>query len=66
MRGLQATTLNAAASLGRADRVETIEVGKCADLVFLDLPNAKHLCYEFGRNPVRSVVVGGRVVLERG
>jgi imidazolonepropionase len=58
---LVATTLNAAASLDRADELGSIEVGKRADLVVLDVPNHKHLCYEFGRNPVRAVVCGGRV-----
>ena len=62
---LVASTLNAAASLDRAHEIGTIEAGKRADLCLLDVPNYKHLCYEFGRNPVRAVVVGGRVALER-
>jgi imidazolonepropionase len=62
---LTAATLNAAASLGRADRLGSLEPGKQADLVVLDLPNHLHLVYEFGRNPVRAVVKAGRVVVER-
>lgn len=62
---LTAVTLNAAASLGRAHEIGSLEAGKRADVVVLDVPNHKHLCYEFGRNPVRAVVVRGRVVLER-
>ena len=62
---LTAATLNAACSIGRGDRLGTIEVGKQADLAVLDLPNHRHLAYELGRNPVRAVVKAGRVVLER-
>ncbi|MEX1026011.1 MAG: imidazolonepropionase [Planctomycetota bacterium] len=59
---LTAITLNAAASLGRADRLGSLEVGKQADLVVLDVPNLAHLVYELGRNPVRAVVKRGEVV----
>ena len=62
---LTAATLNAAASLNRAARLGTLEVGKQADVLVLDLPNHKHLVYEFGRNPVTHVVKAGRLVLER-
>ena len=40
-----AATLNAAAALGRADRVGTLEPGKQADLVVLDAPSPKHLVF---------------------
>ncbi|MFT5287366.1 MAG: imidazolonepropionase [Planctomycetota bacterium] len=63
---LTAATLNAAASLGRANEIGTLEVGKRADLVILDQPSHRFLCYEFGRNPVRTVVAGGVVVREFG
>lgn len=62
---LTAATLNAACSLGRGDRLGTIEVGKQADLLVLDVPNYRHLVYELGRNAVRAVVKRGAVVLER-
>ncbi len=62
---LTAATLNAACSLGRGARIGTLEAGKQADVLVLDLPNHKHLVYEFGRNPVRAVVKRGRVVVRR-
>lgn len=61
---LASATLNAACSLGRGDRLGTLEVGKQADVVVLDVPNHKHLVYELGRNPVASVVKRGQVVHE--
>jgi imidazolonepropionase len=62
---LNAATLNAACSLARGHRLGTIEAGKDADVVVLDLPNHRHLVYEIGRNAVIAVVKAGAVVLER-
>jgi imidazolonepropionase len=60
---LVAATLNAAAALGRADRIGSIEAGKQADLVVLDAPSPKHLVYHFGVNLVRHVVKAGKVAV---
>jgi imidazolonepropionase len=62
---LTAATINAASALGLEDRVGSIEPGKSADLVILDRSNYGYLPYELGRNPVRTVIAGGRVVHER-
>jgi imidazolonepropionase len=62
---LTAATLNAACSLGRGHEIGSLEPGKRADVVLLDQPNHRHLCYELGRNPVQAVVARGRVVVER-
>lgn len=63
---LTAATLNAAAALGRADRLGSLEVGKQADLVVLDAPSHAHLVYHFGVNLVRHVVKSGRPVVLDG
>lgn len=62
---LVAATLNAACSLSRGDRIGSLEVGKQADFVVLDLPNHVHLAYELGRNPVRAVFKCGARAWER-
>lgn len=62
---LTAATLNAACTLGRGADRGSLEPGKRADVVVLDVPNLTHLCYELGRSPVAAVVVGGAVVYER-
>jgi imidazolonepropionase len=62
---LSAATLNAACSIGRGDRLGSIETGKQADLLVLDVPNHLHLAYELGRNPVAAVIKAGELVLER-
>ncbi|MFQ5528595.1 MAG: imidazolonepropionase [Thermoanaerobaculia bacterium] len=59
---LTAATLNAACSLGLGNEIGSIEAGKRADLVLLDAPNAFHLAYHYGINPVAAVVKNGRVV----
>ncbi len=59
-----AATLNAAASIGRAQRIGTLEAGKQADVVCLDVPNHRHIVYEQGRNAVRWVMKRGRIVHE--
>ena len=62
---LTGMTLNAAASLGLADRVGSLEVGKAADVLVLDAPDDRHLVYHWGVNLVRTVVRNGRIVSPR-
>ncbi len=62
---LTGMTLNAAASLGLADRVGSLETGKSADVVVLDAPDDRHLVYHWGVNLVSAVVKGGRPVLPK-
>jgi imidazolonepropionase len=57
-----ALTLNAAAALGRSDRIGSLAAGKQADLVIYDVPNYRHLFYHFGVNHVWRVIKRGRVV----
>ena len=62
-RPSRAATINAAAAIGRADRVGSLEPGKQADLLVLDAPDYRHLGYRFGTNLVSSVIKRGRVVV---
>jgi len=57
-----AATANAAAAVGRQDRIGAIQPGAQADLVILDVPNHARWMYEPGRNCVRTVIKRGRVV----
>lgn len=59
---LTALTLNAAAAVGRSDRVGSLEVGKQADLVICDVPDYRHLFYHYGVSHAWRVVKRGRVV----
>ena len=63
---LTAMTLNAAASVGEAERRGSLEPGKAADVVLVDGPNLEHLVYHYGINPVTDVVAAGRLVVRDG
>jgi imidazolonepropionase len=60
---LACVTINAAHSLGLAERLGSLEVGKQADLVVWDAPNHAHLAYHFGVPLVQRVLKRGEVVL---
>lgn len=63
-QSIAAATINAAAAIGRADRVGSLEVGKQADALILEAPDHRHLGYRFGTNLVTTVVKKGKVVYE--
>jgi imidazolonepropionase len=59
---LVAATVNAAHSLGLGTIVGSLEVGKKADLLVLDLPDFAELPYHFGGNYVRAIIKNGVAV----
>jgi imidazolonepropionase len=60
-QAIAAATINAAAAIGRADRIGSIEPGKQADLLILSVPDYRHLGYRFGTNLVQTVIKRGIV-----
>jgi imidazolonepropionase len=62
---ITAATINAAHALGKASDVGSLEVGKRADVVLLDVPNHKFLGYHLGVNLVDKVVKNGGVVVDK-
>lgn len=63
---LCATTINAAHAIKRADQVGTLEKGKQADVLILDVPNYKQLQYFYGMNHTDTVIKAGKVVVKGG
>ncbi len=59
---LTAVTLNAAAAVGRADTLGSVEVGKQADLVIWHADSFEMLCYRFGTNQVKKVIKKGECI----
>ncbi len=60
-QAIAASTINSAHAIRRSDIIGSIEVGKQADLLILNVPDYRHLGYRFGTNLVRQVVKRGRV-----
>jgi imidazolonepropionase len=56
---IAACTINAAAAVGRADQVGSLEVGKMADLILLEVADYRHLAYRFGTNLVTCTLRSG-------
>ena len=59
---ISAATINAAYALDRGNEVGSIEVGKKADIIILDIPNHQQLPYWFGINLVERVIKNGVIV----
>jgi len=62
---LTAATINAAHAIGAARDVGSIERGKSADFLILDVQSHDRIGYRFGRNLVEVVVKSGNVVVDR-
>ena len=56
-----AATLNAACAIGLGKEVGSLEVGKWADVIILDVDDYRHLGYRFGTNLVEKVIKRGRI-----
>jgi imidazolonepropionase len=63
---IRAATLGGAQAIGRQDRIGSLEPGKQADLLIVDVARYEDLAYRLGRNAVETVIKRGEVVVERG
>ncbi|MCD6176665.1 MAG: imidazolonepropionase [Candidatus Cloacimonetes bacterium] len=57
-----ASTINAAYSLGLGDKIGSLEIGKKADILIMDMPSYQYLPYHFGSNNVETVIKNGKVI----
>ncbi len=66
-QAIVAATLNAAAAINRADIVGSLEPGKQADLLVLNVTDYRHLGYRFSTNLVHKVIKRGEIIqISRG
>jgi imidazolonepropionase len=63
---ISATTVNAAHAVNRAQEVGSLQAGRSADIIILDVPNHRFLGYRFGVNLVDKVIKKGRLVVDDG
>ena len=61
-----AATVNGAYAVGRGARVGTLDVGKQADVVIMDVEDYREIPYFFGLNHCATVLKKGRVAFSRG
>jgi imidazolonepropionase len=64
-QAITASTINAAHAIDMADEVGSLEPGKKADIIILDIPNHKHIAYRFGINLVSKVIKDGKIVVDK-
>ena len=62
---ITAATINAAFAVDRAALVGSLELGKKADIIVLDVPNYQHIPYHFGINHVETVIKAGKIVINK-
>jgi imidazolonepropionase len=63
---INAMTINSAHAINRGATVGSLEKGKIADIVIMDVPNENYIIYHFGINHVNTVIKRGRIVVEEG
>lgn len=59
---ITASTVNAAFSLGLGENTGSLEKGKQADLLIMDMPSYRYLPYHFGSNNVEYVIKKGKII----
>lgn len=59
---ITASTINAAYALERGAKVGSLEAGKQADILIMDMPNYQFLPYHFGSNNVETVIKKGKII----
>ncbi len=61
-QAIAASTINAAAAIKKENTVGSLEPGKQADILILNIPDYRHLGYRFGENLVGTVIKKGKVI----
>ena len=61
-QALAAATINAAHAIGRGGSIGSLEIGKQADVLIMDVSDYRSIGYRYGTNLVRSVIKRGQVV----
>ena len=59
-----ASTINAAHAINRGDQIGSIEVGKVADIIIMNIQEPSQIPYYFGVNLIKKVIKSGKIVIE--
>ena len=60
-QAIAAATINAAAAIGMDKKIGSLEPGKQADIIILNIPDYRHIGYRFGTNLIEFVIKQGQV-----
>lgn len=60
---INAATINAAFAVDRGEEIGSLQVGKKADVIILDVDNHNKIPYNFGVNLVKKVIKNGKIVV---
>jgi len=63
---ISAATINSAHALECADRVGSLELGKSADLVILNVTDYREVAHHFGTNLVHMTMKHGEFIYKEG
>ena len=61
-QALAAATINAAHAIGRGGSVGSLEIGKQADVLIMDVSDYRSIGYRYGTNLVRKVIKRGQII----
>ncbi|MHB8806509.1 MAG: amidohydrolase family protein, partial [Anaerolineaceae bacterium] len=61
-QAIAAATINAAAAINMEKKVGSLDPGKQADILILNISDYRHLGYRFGENLVETVIKKGKVI----
>ncbi len=62
---IRAITIHGAKALRREKEIGSLEPGKQADFLILDIPDYRYMAYHFGVNHVETVIKKGKIAWER-
>jgi imidazolonepropionase len=65
-QAIAAATINAAYAIGRGGSIGSLEIGKQADVLIMDVSNYRSIGYRYGTNLVKSVIKRGKIVYTDG
>ena len=63
---LRAATFGSAKALKRENTIGSLEAGKQADILILDIPTYEDIAYRLGQNPVDTVIKKGKITVRGG
>jgi imidazolonepropionase len=59
---ITAATINAAHAINRGDKIGTLDAGKQADILIMDMPSYQFIPYHLGSSSVETVIKNGNII----